>query len=82
MAMTRRENCLAVMNIDNPEWVVYHISYTPDLDMRVRENLKVADSVYQHAFPGAGIAHHINHQRKSVIFQNTMKIWNCQKALI
>ncbi|HGE70009.1 TPA: hypothetical protein ENX78_04180 [Candidatus Poribacteria bacterium] len=56
MAMTRRENCLAVMNRDNPEWVVYHISYTPDLDRRVRENLKVAESVHQHAFPGAGIS--------------------------
>ncbi|MGB9594939.1 MAG: uroporphyrinogen decarboxylase family protein [Candidatus Poribacteria bacterium] len=56
MAMTRRENCLAVMNRDNPEWIIYHISYTPDLDKRVRENLKVADSVYQHNFPGASIS--------------------------
>ena len=56
MALTRRENCLAVINRDNPEWVVYNISYTPDLDRRVRENLKVAETVSQHAFPGAGIS--------------------------
>ena len=56
MALTKRENCLAVMNRDNPEWVVYHISYTPDLDRRVRESLKVADSVLEHGFPGGGIS--------------------------
>ncbi|MGQ9610270.1 MAG: uroporphyrinogen decarboxylase family protein [bacterium] len=56
MALTRRENCLAVMNRDNPEWIVYNISYTPDLDRRVRESLKVPDSVHQHAFPGASIS--------------------------
>lgn len=56
MALSRRENCLAVMNRDNPEWVVYHISYTPDLDRRVRENLKVPESVHFHSFPSGGIS--------------------------
>lgn len=54
--MTRRENCLSVMNRDNPEWVVYHISYTPDLEVRVKESLRVAESVYQHEFPARSIS--------------------------
>jgi uroporphyrinogen decarboxylase len=56
MAMTKRENCLALMNHDNPEWILYNISYTPDLHRRVQEQLKVADSLHQHAFPGGGIS--------------------------
>ncbi|MBD3183281.1 hypothetical protein GF312_13375 [Candidatus Poribacteria bacterium] len=56
MALSRRENCLAVMNRNNPEWVVYHISYTPDLNKRVQENLTISDSVKKHAFPGAGVS--------------------------
>jgi len=56
MALTRRENCLAIMNRDNPEWVVFHISYTPDLHRRVQESLKVPDSVWHHSFPGAGVS--------------------------
>ena len=56
MALTRRENCLAVMNRDNPKWVVYYMSYTPDLQTRVQEGIKVPESVHQHAFPGAGIS--------------------------
>ena len=56
MALTRRENCLAVMNRDNPEWVVYHISYTPDLQKRVQENIKISDSLRQHGFPSSGIS--------------------------
>jgi uroporphyrinogen decarboxylase len=56
MAMTKRENCFAVMNHDNPEWILYNISYTPDLHRRVQEQLKVADSIHQHGFPGGGIS--------------------------
>jgi len=55
MALTRRENCLAVMNRDNPEWVVYYISYTPDLQRRVEESIEISDSVRHHAFPGATV---------------------------
>jgi uroporphyrinogen decarboxylase len=36
--------------------VVYHISYTPDLQKRVQENIEVSDSVRQHGFPSAGIS--------------------------
>ena len=56
MAMTRRENCLAAMNRDNPEWIVYRISYTPDLQRRVQESIEIPDSVRQHYFPGAGVS--------------------------
>jgi len=56
MAMTRRENCLAAMNRDNPEWIVYRISYTPDLQRRVQESVEIPDSVRQHYFPGAGVS--------------------------
>ena len=56
MAMTRRENCLALLNRNNPEWILYSISYTPDLGKRVQEQLKVADSLSQHGFPGGGIS--------------------------
>ncbi|MFC1716847.1 uroporphyrinogen decarboxylase family protein [Candidatus Poribacteria bacterium] len=62
MALSRRENCLAVMNRDNPEWVVYHISYTPDLNRRVQENITVSDSIRQHAFPSAGISASYEHK--------------------
>ncbi len=56
MALTRRENCLAVMNRDNPEWIVYRISYTPDLQRRVQESIKLSDSIRYHGFPSAGIS--------------------------
>ena len=56
MALTKRENALAVMNRDNPEWVVYHISYTPDLQRRVQENIKISDSVRHHSFPGVNVS--------------------------
>ena len=56
MALTKRENCLAVMNRNNPEWVVYHISYTPDLQRRVQENITVSDSVRHHQFPAATVS--------------------------
>jgi uroporphyrinogen decarboxylase len=64
MALSRRENSLAIMNRDNPEWVVYQISYTPDLDRRVRENIKVPASVHFHDFPGGGISAPWEHKQK------------------
>ncbi len=56
MSLSRRENCLAVMNRDNPEWVVYYISYTPDLQRRVQESITISDSVRHHGFPGATVS--------------------------
>jgi len=63
MGLTRRENCLAIMNRDNPEWVVYNISYTPDLQRRVQESLEIPDPVLFHAFPGAGIGAHFERKK-------------------
>ena len=55
MALTKRENALAVMNRDGPEWVIYRISYTPDLQERVQEGVEISDSARGHRLPEGAV---------------------------
>ena len=53
MALTKRENALAVMNRNNPEWLVYYLSYGHNPQQRkiYEDNIEITDSLRHHQFP-------------------------------